>query len=168
MTLSVLKLGESWQPGTTQSPSSPEPLRPPLTSAIAVVDSSYTISKAVAPLLSVIRPSLKPQTSRRVVTVQSLNHVQLFATPWTAAHQVPLSSTTSQSLLKFMSIELMMLFNHLVLCCLLLLLPSVLPSIRDFPSESALHIRWPKYRSFGLASILCIVLQHWTLFSSPD
>ena len=82
---------------------------------------------------------------------QFLSCVWLFATPWTAAHQVPLSSTTSQSLLKFMSIELVMLFNHLVLCCLLLLLPSVLPSIRDFPSESALHIRWPKYWSFSFS-----------------
>ena len=130
MTLSMLKLGESWQPGTSQSPSSPEPLRPPLTSALAVVDSSYAISKAVAPLLSVIRPSLKPQTSRRVVTVQSLNHVQLFATPWTAAHQVPLFFNVSKSLLKFMSIEWVMLSNCLILCHSLLLLPSIFPSIK--------------------------------------
>ena len=76
-----------------------------------------------------------------VVVVQSLSHVQLFATPWTAAHQAPLSSTISRSLLQFMSIELVMPSNHLILCCWLLLLPSVFPSFRAFANESPLHIR---------------------------
>ena len=84
-----------------------------------------------------------------VVVVHSLNCVWLFATPWTAAHQAPLSFTISQSLLKFMSIGLMMLSNHLILCRPLLLLLSIFPSIRVFFSDSALHIRWLKYWSFS-------------------
>ena len=78
-----------------------------------------------------------------------LSHVWLFATPWTAAHQASLSITNSQSLPKLMSIELMMPFNHLILCLPLLLLLSIFPSIRVFSNESALHIRWPKYWSFS-------------------
>ena len=76
---------------------------------------------------------------------QSLNHVQLFVTPWTAAHQAPLSSSISQSLLKFMSIKSVMLYNHFILCHSLVLLLSVFPSIRFFSNESALHISSPKY-----------------------
>ena len=72
---------------------------------------------------------------RRVAVVQSLSHVQLFATSWTAARQASLSFTISQNLLKLMSIKLMMPSNHLVLCHPLRLLPSILPSIRDFSSE---------------------------------
>ena len=83
------------------------------------------------------------------VVLQLLSRVQLFATPWTVARQAPLSSTVSQSLLKSLSIELMMPSNHLILCCPLLLLPSVFPSIWIFSSKSALHIRWPKYWSFN-------------------
>ena len=83
--------------------------------------------------------------------VQSLSYVQLFVTPWTAARQVSLSFTISQSLLKLMSIELMMPSNHLILCFLLLLLPSIFPSIRVFSNESVLHIRWPKYWSFSFS-----------------
>ena len=79
------------------------------------------------------------------------SHVQFFATPWTAAHRSSLSFTISQSLLKFMSIESVMPSNHLILCRPLLLLPSVFPSIRVFSSESVLHIRWPKYWSFGFS-----------------
>ena len=74
-----------------------------------------------------------------------LSDVQLFATSWTAAHQASLSFTISQSLLKLMS-------NHLILCRPLLLLPSILPSIRVFSKELALHIRWPKYWSFNFSS----------------
>ena len=74
--------------------------------------------------------------------------VQPFATPWTAARQAPLSITNSQSLLKLISIELVMPSNHLILCCLLLLLPSIFPSIRIFSNKSVLCIRWPKYCSF--------------------
>ena len=79
------------------------------------------------------------------VVVESFSHVQLYLTPWTAAYQAPLSFTVSQSLLKLVSIELVMPSNHLVLCHPLLLLPSIFPSLRVFSSESALRIRWPKY-----------------------
>ena len=82
-------------------------------------------------------------------SVQSLSHVQLFATWWTAARQASLSITNSQSLPKFMSIESVMLSNHLILCCPLLLPPSIFPSIRVFSNESVLHITWPKYWSFS-------------------
>ena len=83
--------------------------------------------------------------------VQSLSRVWLFVTPWTAAHQAHLSSTISRSLLKSISIESVMLCNHLFLCCPLLLLPSVFPSIRVFSNEWALPIRWPKYWSFSFS-----------------
>ena len=81
-------------------------------------------------------------------SVQSLIHVQLFVTPWTAARQASLSITNSWSLLKLMSIGTVMPSNHLILCHPLLLLPSVFPSIRVFSNKSALCIRWPKYWSF--------------------
>ena len=80
-------------------------------------------------------------------SVKLLSHVQLFATPWTAAHQASLSITNSSSLLKLMSVELVMPSNQLILYCPLLLLP-VFPSIRVFSNESVLPIRWPKYWSF--------------------
>ena len=82
-------------------------------------------------------------------SVQSLSHVQLFATPWTEARQASLSITNSQSPPKPMSIVLVMLSNHLILCHPLLLLPSIFPSIRVFSNESVFHIRWPKYWSFN-------------------
>ena len=82
-------------------------------------------------------------------SVQLLSRVQLFVTPWTAAHQSSLFITDSQSLLKLMSIELAMRFNHLIFYCPLLLLPSIFPSIKVFSNESLLHIRWPKYLSFN-------------------
>ena len=82
-------------------------------------------------------------------SVQSLSRVQLFATPWTAAHQASLSITNSRSLPKLMSIESVMPSNHLILYHPLLLPPSIFPSIRVFSNESALHIRWPKYWSFS-------------------
>ena len=75
------------------------------------------------------------------VAVQSLSHVQFFVTRWTAAHQASLPFTISQSLLKLMSIESVMLSNHLILCCLLLLLPLIFPGIRVSSNELALHIR---------------------------
>ena len=84
-----------------------------------------------------------------ISSVQSLSRVQLFATPWTTAHQASLSITNSRSLPKLMSIESVMPSNHLILCHPLLLLPSIFPSIRVFSSESSLHIRWPKYWSFS-------------------
>ena len=73
------------------------------------------------------------------------------AIPWTAAHQAPLSSTISQSLLKFMSIESVTLSNHLFLCCPLLLLPSIFPSISVFSKELTFYIRWPKYQGFSFS-----------------
>ena len=82
-------------------------------------------------------------------SVQQLSHVQLFATPWTTAHQASLSINSSQSLLKLMCIESVKPSNHLILCHLLLFLPSIFPSIRVFSNESALHIRWPKCWSFS-------------------
>ena len=82
-------------------------------------------------------------------SVQSLSHVQLFATPWTAARQASLPITNSRSPPKPMSIESVMPSNHLILCRPLLLLPSIRPSIRVFSNESVLRIRWPKYWSFS-------------------
>ena len=79
------------------------------------------------------------------------SYVQLFVTPWTVASQASLSITNSQSLLKFMSIESVMQSSHLILCCPLLLLPSILPSIRVFSNGSVLCIRWPQYWSFGFS-----------------
>ena len=86
-----------------------------------------------------------------IVAVQLLSRVWLFATPWTAACQASLSFTISRSLLKPMSIELVMPCNHLILCHLLLLLPSIFPSIKVFSTVSALQIRWPKYWSFSFS-----------------
>ena len=109
-----------------------------------------------------------------VVVVQSLSHVQLLATPWTVAHQLFLSSTFSLNFLKLMSVESVMPSNHLILCCPLLLLPSIFPNSRNiekiffpilsqhweniflnlsqlFSNELALCIRWPKYWSFSIS-----------------
>ena len=97
---------------------------------------------------------LKPLYSHRgeyIVVVQSLSRVWLFVTPWTVAHQASLSFTISWSLLKLMSIESVMPYNHLILCHPLLLLPSIFPSIRVFSNELTLHIRWPKDWSFSLS-----------------
>ena len=86
-----------------------------------------------------------------VSSVQLLSHARLFTTPWTAARQAPLSITNSQSLLKLMSIELVMPSTHLILCRPLLLLPSIFPSIRVIFNESVLHIRWPNHWSFSFS-----------------
>ena len=84
-------------------------------------------------------------------TIQLLSHIRLSVTSWTAAHQAPLSFTNSWRLLKLMSIESVMLSNHLILCRPFLLLPSIFHSIRVFSNESALRIRWPKYWSFSFS-----------------
>ena len=86
-----------------------------------------------------------------VSSVQSLSRVQLFETPWTAAHQASLSITNFQSLLKLMPTELMMRSSHLILCLPLLLPPSIFPSIRVFSNEFVPCIRWPKYWSFNFS-----------------
>ena len=84
-------------------------------------------------------------------SVQSLSHARLFATSCAAARCAPLTFTTSQSLLKLMSIESVKPSNHLILCHPLLLLPSIFPSISVFSNESALHIRWPQYWGFSIS-----------------
>ena len=86
----------------------------------------------------------------RVCSSVQLSHVCLCATPWTAAHQASLFITNSRSLLKLMSIELVIPSNHLILCHPLLLLPSIFPTIKVFSNESVL-IRWPKYWSFSFS-----------------
>ena len=96
-----------------------------------------------------LQSSLCPSTVGQ--SVQLLSRVRLFAIPWTTACQASLSITNSQSLLKLMSIESVMPSNHLILCCPLLLPPSIFPSIRVFSNESVLHIRWPKYWSFSFS-----------------
>ena len=89
--------------------------------------------------------------SVQLSSVQSLSHVQLFATLWTAARQASLSITNSQSLLKLMSIESVMPSNHLILCCPLLLMSSIFPRIRVFSNELVLCLRWPTYWSFSFS-----------------
>ena len=102
--------------------------------------------------------------ARYFTSVQSFSRVWLFATPWTAAHQASLSITNSWSLLKFMYIKSVMPSNHLILCHLLLLLPSILPSIRVFSNESGLHI-WPQGGQIigvsASASVLPMNSQGW-------
>ena len=97
-----------------------------------------------------------------LVSVQLLSHVWLFATPWTAAYQASLSITNSQSLLKLMSVESVMLSNHLILCCPLLLLPSIFPSIRVFSNESVLRIRWSKYWNYSFSISPSNIIQDWS------
>ena len=94
---------------------------------------------------------MKTDNSVQFSSVQLLSRVQLYVTPWTAARQASLSFTNSQSYLKLMSIESVMPSNHLILCCPLLLLPSIFPGIRGFSNESALRIRWPKFWSFSFS-----------------
>ena len=94
-------------------------------------------------------PSCVGTTRNVPSSVQSLSHVQIFVTPWSAAHQDSLSIANSWSLLKLMSIKSVMPSSHLILCCPLLLPPSIFPSIKVFSKESVLCIRWPKYWSFS-------------------
>ena len=101
-----------------------------------------------------------------VAVFLSVTRVWFFATPWTAAHQASLSLTIPQRLPKFMSIELVMLSNHLILCCPLLILPSIFPSIRVFSNELALCIRWPKDWNISISppkeySGLIFIKIHW-------
>ena len=101
---------------------------------------------------------------KTISSVQSLSRVQLFATPWTAAHQASLSITNSRSSLKLMSIESVMPSSHLILCRRLLLLPLIPPSIRVFSNESTLGMRWPKCWSFSFSIIknyISVLLTDW-------
>ena len=109
----------------------------------------FLFSSTISLVTCLITCSLFSSNPIQFSSVQSLSHVQLFATPWTAACQASLSITNCRSLLKLMSIESVMPSNHLILCHPLLLLPSIFPSIRVFSNESVLHIRWPKYWSFS-------------------
>ena len=106
------------------------------------------------PILSTLNVSVRVNHKKyweRIsqIPVQLLSHVRLFAAPWTTAHQASLSITNFRSPRKLMSIESVMPSNHLILCCPLLLLPSIFPSIRAFSNESALRIKWPKYWGFS-------------------
>ena len=116
--------------------------------------------KLLLPITLLVTFSLVPRTTSHLTglpwscqfsSVQLLSCVRLFAIPWIAAHQASLSITNSQSLPRPMSIELVIPSNHLILCCPLLLLPSIFPSIRVFSKESVLCIRWPKYWSFSFS-----------------
>ena len=111
---------------------------------------TYRVSSVKVRILAGKERGLK--AGIRLSSVQSLSHVQLFAIPLTAACQASLSITSSQSLLKLMSIKSVMPSNHLILCRPLLPLPSVFPSIRSFSSESFLHIRWPNYWNFSFST----------------
>ena len=110
----------------------------------------YILIKKVSPTRG-YNPCRYLCTQHQFSSIQSLSCVQLFATPWTAVCQVSLSITNSQNLLKLMSIESVMPSNHLILCCPLLLPPSVFSSIRIFSNKSILCIRWPKYQSFSFS-----------------
>ena len=103
--------------------------------------------RAVTPKGSTLLDSLQFSSA------QLLSHVRLFATPWISAHQASLSITNSRSSLRLTPIESVMPSSHLILCCPLLLLPSIPPSIRVFSNESTVHMRWPKYRSFSFSII---------------
>ena len=118
----------------------------PLKLLLSSVFSLFLLFLLSAQLLSYVFEFLTPV---QFSSVQLLSCVQLFATPWTAARQASLSITDSRTLLKLMSIESVMQFNHLILCCPLLLPPSIFPSIRVFSNVSALRIMWPKYCSFS-------------------
>ena len=113
-------------------------------SAVLLLFSHLVMSHSATPWTTALQASLSLSQS-----VQSLSRVRLFVTPWTAAHQVSLSITNSWSLLKLTSFESVMPSSHLILCCPLLLLPSIFPSIRVFSNESALCIKGPKYCSFS-------------------
>ena len=104
----------------------------------------------LTPLTSSMTNALHPNMFQ-FSSVQSFNNVQLIVTLWTTAHQGSLSITNTQSLLKLISIELVMPSNHLILCHPLVLLPSILPSIRVFPTESVFCIRWANYWSFSFS-----------------
>ena len=114
---------------------------------------------SVAIFLPVYTYILQTKGSKLLGSAQSLSRVPLFATPWTAALQASLSIIKSRSLLELMSIKSVMPFNHLILYCPLLLLPSIFPSITVFSKESVLCMRWPKYWSFSFSISLPMNIQ---------
>ena len=128
--------------------SAPQPGVEPISSALEGI-----FLTTGPPEKSFLKPCILSSSSpnHQFTSVQSLSHVRLFVTPWTAAHQGSLSITNSQSLLKLLSIESVMPSNHLILCCPLLLLPSIFPSIRVFSNELVLCIMWPEYCSFSFS-----------------
>ena len=112
-------------------------LRPYLQPSVFSLDQFWKVASLSYPFFSL--------TVIQFSSVQSLSRVRLFATPWIAARQASLSITNSRSSLKLMSMESVMPSSHFILCCPLLLLPLIPPSIRVFSNESTLHMRWPKY-----------------------
>ena len=126
----------AWRIPGTEEPSGLPSMGLQSRTRLKLLSSSSRQSLRKTEYYNILNPSLS--------SVQSLSRVWLFATPWTAAHQASLSITNFRSLLKLMSIELVMPSNHLVLCRPLLLLPSIFPSIKVFSNESVLRIRWPK------------------------
>ena len=114
-------------------------------------ESSLTLSMVSGHSKKTAIHRLGSRSSVHFSSVKSLSRVRLFVTPWTAASQASLSTTNSWRLPKIMSIESVIPSNHFILCCPLLLLPSIFPSIRVFSNESALCIRWPKYWSFSIS-----------------
>ena len=109
-----------------------------------------------------LRKAIPKNVQVQFSSLQLLNRVRLFVTPWTAARQASLSITDSWNLPKLMSIESVMPSNHLILCRPLPLLPSILPSIRIFSNESALRIRWPKYWSCSFNIVIPMNTQAWS------
>ena len=115
------------------------------------IASYLRLYKPSSPLLTRSVPDSWPHTFHILLFISQLSHVRLFEIPRTAARQASLSIANSQSLLRLMSIELVMPSSHLILCRPLLLPPAILPNIRVFSNESVLHIRWPKYWSFSFS-----------------
>ena len=121
---------------------------------------NYFIERSTKHVLLPLRTALV--LPMKPVSDQLLSRVWLFVNPWTAVRQASLSITNFQSLLKLMSIKLVMPSKHLILCHLLLLPPSIFPSIRVFSNESVLPIRWPKYCKFNSTSALPVNIQDWS------
>ena len=115
------------------------------------ITENYSLSMISTMKIQVNTLHCKYRYLHQFSSVQSLSHVWLFATPWTAACQASLSITNSWSLLKLIPFESVMPSSHLILCRPFLLLPPIPPSIRDFSNESALRMRWPKYWSFSFS-----------------
>ena len=136
---------------------------PPLSASFSCL-SHLLVSSPVFPGITSQGNNLYSNPCLSITSVQSLSRVWLFATPWTAAHQASLSNTNSRSLLKLMSIELVMPSNHFILHRPLLLLPSIFPSIRIFSKESVL-IRWPKYGCFSF-TISWRMVNEWIVWTN--